>query len=40
MKTVTCISLIISLVDFVTLNGVRYNSTSYNIIGSGFYLED
>jgi len=38
MKTVISIPIIISLVDFVALNGVRYYSTSYNIIGRGFYL--
>ena len=37
MKTANSISIIISPVDFVTLNGVRYNSTSYNIIGRDFF---
>jgi len=40
MKIVNSISIRISPVDFVTLNGVRYAGKSYNIIGRGFYLED
>jgi len=36
MKTVNSISIIISPVDFVTLNGVRFDGTQYNIIGRGF----
>ena len=40
MKIVNYISLIISPVDFVTLNGVRFDGTPDNLIGRGFYLED